>query len=50
MKVKNKEKIDTHGAERYTVKNAIEKIKSDAATNIILIRHMEINNRLTCVH
>lgn len=39
--MKNKEKIDTHSAERYTVKSAIEKIKSNAMTNIILIRHME---------
>jgi len=40
-KMKNKEKIDTPGAERYTVKSAIEKVKSNAATNIILIKHME---------
>ncbi len=41
MKMKNKEKIDTHGEERYTIKSAIEKVKGDAMTNIILLRHME---------
>lgn len=41
MKIKNKEKIDESGEERYTVKSAIEKIKNNAMTNIILIRHME---------
>jgi hypothetical protein len=41
MKTSNKEKVGIHGAERYTVKIAIEKIKNDAMTNIILLRHME---------
>ncbi len=27
--------------ERYTIKSAIEKVKSNAATNIILLGHME---------
>lgn len=40
MKMKNKDKIDIPGAERYTVKSAIEKVKSDAMTHIILIDHM----------
>ena len=27
--------------EKYTIRSAIEKVKNDAATNIILLRHME---------
>lgn len=36
----NKEKIDIPGVERYTVKDAIDKIKNTAMTNIIIISHM----------
>lgn len=36
-----KEKLQIPGIEKYTVKEAIEKIKNNAKTNIILISHME---------
>lgn len=41
MKIKKKKRTDNHDIERYTIKSAIEKIKNDAMTNIILIMHME---------
>ena len=40
-KNKEKKKIDDHDNERYTIKSAIEKVKNDAMTNIILIRNMK---------
>lgn len=33
--------IDVPGAERYTVKSAIETVRNNARTNIVLICHME---------